>query len=161
LLLLSSFHSGNIPFLQIAREVIAALLIMLFLYAGLSKWLDFRTFIGEMNNQPFPKGLIPFLVWAIPSLEITIVIALVIERTRMVGLYTSFVFMTLFTTYASAILLHFFAYIPCSCGGLIRRLSWRQHLVFNFFFVILSITGIILQHRKSSKTNLITKNSFV
>jgi putative oxidoreductase len=145
---------------QVFLESIAALLIMLFLYASLSKFLDFRTFIGEMNNQPFPNFLTPFLVWFIPLFEIAIVLALIIERTRLLGLYASFVVMTLFSIYAMTILLHFFAYVPCSCGGVISKLTWRQHLVFNLFFVTLSVTGIVLQRRKHFKT-IITKNSFV
>src|SRR5258706_8220852 len=148
---------------QVLLETISALLIMLFLYASISKFLDFHTFIGEMNNQPLPNVLTPFLVWTIPSLEIAISLALIIERTRLAGLYTSFVLMTLFTIYACSVLIHFFAYIPCSCGGVISKLNWSQHLVFNLFFVTLSVTGIILQRGKHFKTITTTKNknSFV
>jgi hypothetical protein len=134
---------------------------MLFLYASVSKFLDFQRFIGEMNNQPLPNSWTPFLVWAVPSLEIAISVALIFERTRMAGFIASLALMTLFTVYAAAILLHFFAYVPCSCGGVIRKLTWPQHLVFNLFFVGLSVTGIILQRRSSSKSIIITKNSFV
>jgi len=134
---------------------------MLFLYASISKFLDFQRFTGEMNNQPLPKSWTPFLVWTVPSLEIAISVALIFERTRMVGFITSLALMTLFTVYAAAILLHFFAYVPCSCGGVIRKLTWPQHLVFNLFFVGLSVMGIILQRRSSSKSIFITKNSFV
>lgn len=146
---------------QVFLESISALLIMLFLYASISKFLDFQKFIGEMNNQPFPNFLTPFLVWAIPSLEIAIALTLIIERTRLVGLYASFVLMFLFTIYASAVLLHFFAWVPCSCGGVISKLNWRQHLVFNLFFVAISVIGIILQRRKHFKTIITIKNSFV
>jgi hypothetical protein len=134
---------------------------MLFLYASVSKFLDFQRFIGEMNNQPLPNSWTPFLVWTVPSLEIAISLALIFERTRMVGLIASLVLMTLFTIYTAVILLHFFDYVPCSCGGVIRKLSWPQHLVFNLFFVALSVLGIILQRRSFFKSILITKNSFV
>jgi hypothetical protein len=134
---------------------------MLFLYASVSKFLDFQRFIGEMNNQPFPNSWTPFLVLTVPSFEIAISLALIFERTRMVGLIASLVLMTLFTIYTAVILLHFFDYVPCSCGGVIRKLSWPQHLVFNLFFVALSVIGIILQRRSFFKSILITKNSFV
>jgi hypothetical protein len=146
---------------QVVLESISALLIMLFLYASVSKFLDFTRFIGEMNNQPLPNSWTPFLVWTVPSVEIAISVALIFERTRMVGLIASLALMTLFTIYAGAILLHFFAYVPCSCGGVIRKLTWPQHLVFNLFFVALSVIGIILQRRSSFKSIFITKNSFV
>jgi putative oxidoreductase len=148
---------------QVFIECIAALLIMLFLYASLSKFLDFKTFTGEMNNQPLPNSWTPFLVWFIPCTEIAISLALMIERTRLWGFYASTVLMGLFTVYTIIILFHYFSYIPCSCGGVIKRLTWKQHLVFNLFFVALSIRGAILQRRKSYHSLFITnkKNSYV
>jgi putative oxidoreductase len=148
---------------QVTLECISALLILLFLYASLSKFMDFKTFTGEMNNQPLPNSWTPFLVWFIPSTEIALSIALIFERTRLLGLYGSLVLMGLFTVYTSIILMHFFAYVPCSCGGIIKRLTWRQHLVFNLFFVALSISGVIIQRRKVYSSIIITKNknSFV
>jgi len=146
---------------QVTLEAIAALLILLFLYAGVSKFLEFDRFIGEMNNQPFPNAWTPFLVWTIPLLEINIAIALMFERTRLPGLIASFILMTLFTLYTGSVLLHFFAYVPCSCGGVIRKLSWPQHMVFNLFFVALSILGIVLQRRKFFTPIFITKKNLV
>ena len=135
---------------QIILECISSLLIMLFLYASISKFLDFKKFTDDMNNQPFPNSLTPFLVWTIPSVEIAISLALLFERTRMAGFYASLVLMSLFTIYTGSVLMHFFQYIPCSCGGVIRKLSWPQHMVFNLFFVVISIAGIIIQYRKST-----------
>ncbi|MDO6432276.1 hypothetical protein Q4E93_16865 [Flavitalea sp. BT771] len=146
---------------QVTLEAIAALLILLFLYAGISKFLEFDRFIGEMNNQPFPNSWTPFLVWTIPSLEIVIALTLMFERTRLPGLIASLILMTLFTLYTGSVLLHFFAYVPCSCGGVIRKLSWPQHMVFNLFFVALSVLGIILQRRKFFTSIFITKKNLV
>ena len=146
---------------QILLECISALLIMLFLYASISKFLDFYTFTGEMNNQPLPNSWTPFLVWFIPCSEILMCIALLFERTRLIGFYAALFFMSLFTIYSIIIILNFFGRIPCSCGGVIKRLTWRQHIVLNLFFVGLSISGIVLQRRKFFKSITITKNSFV
>jgi putative oxidoreductase len=141
------------PKKQLFLELIASLLIMLFLYASISKFIDFRRFIGEMNNQPLPNSLTPFLVWTLPSLEMAIAVALIFERSRLAGFYASLALMLLFTIYAGSILLHFFKYVPCSCGGVIRKLTWTQHMIFNIFFVLLSVAGIVLQTRKF-KSNL-------
>ncbi len=148
---------------QVILETISALLIMLFLYASISKFLDFRTFIGETNNQPLPNSLTPFIVWTVPSLEIAIALALMFDRTRLAGFYASLGLMILFTLYTGIILMHFFRYIPCSCGGVIRKLTWKQHLVFNLFFVALSVIGILLKRGIFFKTIITTKNknSFV
>lgn len=147
---------------QVVLECIAALLILLFLYASVSKFLDFKRFIDEMNNQPLPNSWTPFLVWAIPLLEIAISVALLFEYTRLIGFYASLILMVLFTLYTGIILLHFFPYIPCSCGGVIRKLTWTQHLFLNLCFVSLSILGVILQRRKYFKSIFITnKHSLV
>ena len=148
---------------QVLQECISALLILLFVYASLSKFIDWKTFYGEMHNQPLPKSWTPFLVWIIPCTEIGISVSLVFERTRLLGFYASLVVMGLFTIYTGVILLHFFPYIPCSCGGVIKRLTWRQHLVLNLFFVALSVVGIVIQRRKRFNSIIITKNknSFV
>jgi putative oxidoreductase len=134
---------------KIIIEIISSLLILLFLYASVSKWLAFKTFIGEMNNQPFPNWMTPFLVWTIPILEVLIVVGLIFEKTRVQSLYASLFLMLAFTIYTVAILLHSFEYIPCSCGGVIRKLTWPQHLFFNLFFVGISLLGIILKKRES------------
>ena len=132
---------------KIIIEIISSLLILLFLYASVSKWLAFRTFIGEMNNQPFPNWMTPFLVWSIPFIEVLIAVGLIFEKTRVQSFYASLILMLAFTIYTVAILLHAFKYIPCSCGGVIRKLTWPQHLFFNLFFVGISILGIILKKR--------------
>src|SRR5580700_6414849 len=141
---------------QVLIECVCALLILLFLYASVSKFLDFKTFIDQMNNQPLPNSWTPFLVWSIPLVEIIISITLLFEYTRLLGLYASLVVMVIFTIYTGIVLLHFFPYIPCSCGGVIRHLTWTQHLILNLCYVSLSILGIILQHRKYFKPIFIT-----
>jgi putative oxidoreductase len=146
---------------QVVLECIAALLILLFLYASVSKFLDFKRFIDEMNNQPLPNSWTPFLVWGIPFLEIAISATLLFEYTRLLAFYASLVLMTLFTIYSIMILAHFFPYVPCSCGGVIRKLTWPQHLVLNLFYVALSVFGLILQRSKHFKPIFINKHSFV
>jgi putative oxidoreductase len=132
---------------KIIIEIISSLLILLFLYASVSKWLAFKTFIGDMNNQPFPNWMTPYLVTAIPVIEVLIAVGLIFEKTRVPALYASFVLMTAFTIYTVAVLAHAFKYVPCSCGGVIKKLTWPQHLFFNLFFVSISLLGIWLKKR--------------
>ena len=149
---------------QVLLECISALLILLFVYASLSKFLDFHTFYREMDNQPLPNSWTPVLVWVIPCTEIAISVSLIFERTRLLGLYGALVVMGLFTIYTGIILMHFFPYVPCSCGGVIKRLTWTQHLILNLFFVAISIVAVIFQTRKRFNQIFITKktkNSFV
>jgi len=133
---------------KIVVEVICSLLVLLFLYTSLSKWLAFKTFTGEMNNQPFPNWMTPWLVWILPVGEVLIVLALLFEKTRMKGLWASLILMSLFTIYTALILLKVFKRIPCSCGGVIKHLNWNQHLVFDCICVLLSSTAVLLYQPK-------------
>jgi hypothetical protein len=132
---------------KIIIEIISSLLILLFLYASVSKWLAFKTFIGDMNNQPFPNWMTPYLVTIIPVAEVLIALGLIFEKTRVPALYASLILMMAFTIYTVAVLSHAFKYVPCSCGGVIKKLTWPQHLFFNLFFVSISLLGIWLKKR--------------
>ena len=134
-------------------EIVVLLLVVLFLYTGVSKLVDFKGFTYDLNNQPFPNSFTPFLRWIIPFTEIAIVVALLFEKTRLIGLYSSLVLMTLFTIYTALVLFHVFKYVPCSCGGVIKHLTWPQHLLFNLFFVGITFTAIKQHKREKLKIN--------
>jgi hypothetical protein len=135
-------------------EVIAFLLMLLFLFASVSKWLAFKTFIGDINNQPFPNWLTPWITNLLPPIEVLIVLALMFEKTRTAGFYASLILMSAFSIYSAAVLLKFFNYIPCSCGGIIKNLTWRENLLLNLFFVAISIAGIVLRKNRFGKEGL-------
>ena len=126
---------------------ICALLILLFLYTGFSKFFDMWTFKYDLSNQPFPVMLQHIFLYAVPITETLISILLFFERTRMTGLVAAMGLMALFTLYTATILLHFFPFMPCGCGGVIRMLTWPQHLIFNLFFLSISIWGITIQRQ--------------
>lgn len=127
------------------------LLVFLFVYTASSKLMDMDSFLSALRNQPLPRFSIPVLVWLVPISELIIALFLLFDATRWWGLLGSFVLMLFFTIYIALVLLHVFQKVPCSCGGVIRQLSWRQHLVFNIFFLIVAYTGIKLfmhEHRE-------------
>ena len=131
---------------------ICMVLVILFSYTAISKLLDIPAFKYDMHNQPLPHWIRYNLVYFLPSMELLIVIALLFELTRTIGLFLSLSIMLLFTAYTVLILSGAFHRIPCSCGGIIKNLTWTQHLFFNLFFVGLSIWAIVLQvHLKQSK----------
>ncbi|MGN6801262.1 MAG: MauE/DoxX family redox-associated membrane protein [Ginsengibacter sp.] len=49
----------------------------------------------------------------------------------------------MFTTYLLYMILTK-STLPCSCGGAIQKLSWRQHIFFNTFFILISIVAIYI-----------------
>jgi hypothetical protein len=132
-------------------EIITSLLVFLFIYAALSKLLEFDKFKYQLSQSPFIAGSSRFIVWVIPFGEILISILLISKRTRFAGLYLSFFLMLLFTGYLF-IMLKYSSYLPCSCGGVLSNMSWKQHFVFNLIFTGLSLSGIMMQDRIQTKT---------
>ncbi|AYL94212.1 MauE/DoxX family redox-associated membrane protein [Mucilaginibacter celer] len=129
---------------KILTEVIAALLALLFLYAGFSKLVNMPAFTRAMHNQPFPSWFADALIWTIPPAEIIFALGLFFDRTRKYAAYAYLILMGLFSLYIAAILLHLFPRVPCSCGGVIQALSWGQHLLFNLCFTGLALAFIFL-----------------
>lgn len=136
---------------KIVVELISFLLMSLFLYVAFSKWLDFRQFKNDIDNQPFSNAITPWIIYSFPPIEVLITLALMFERTRTVGLYASLILMSAFSIYTAAVLLKLFPYVPCSCGGIVRNLSWIQHLFLNLFFVAISLVGILLRRNRFGK----------
>lgn len=127
-------------------ELIVGLLILLFVYTATSKFLEFSSFRYVLSGSPLIGSMAPVVAWAIPALEYAICLLLFFPLTRYWGLLASFVLMLLFTGYIGY-MLAFSPQLPCSCGGVIRQLSWKQHLVFNIFFTLLALVGIWLYRK--------------
>jgi len=136
-------------------EIIAALLVFLFLYAAVSKLLDLDKFVYQLGQSPFITNISRFVAWAIPSAEILVSIALIIRRTRLAGLYLSLFLMLLFTGYIY-MMLQYSSYLPCSCGGILSAMSWKQHFVFNLAVTALSLLGITAQHTGAKEVVIIS-----
>jgi putative oxidoreductase len=129
--------------LQRTIQLIAALLIFLFVYTATSKFLDFNSFKLTLHASPLITDKNILVAWAIPVVELITAALLLIPRTRLFGLYSSLGIMTVFTLYLGYMLL-FTPNRPCVCGGVIKTMSWNGHLVFNCFFVLLSLMAIRL-----------------
>lgn len=130
------------------KELIKFLLIVLFVYTAVSKLMDFDQFKGQMYQQALPHEMATVLIWTIPGIEIIVALMLLFDRTSLQGLYLSAFLMILFTGYIALVLLNYFGRVPCSCGGVIKTLGWKLHLVFNLFFMLLSFLGIYVTYKE-------------
>ncbi len=130
--------------------VINYLFVLLFVYAAISKLLDFNTFQNQLGQSPLLSTYAHWVVWAVPLSEILIAILLCINRFRILGLYGFYGLMVMFTTYI-IIILNFTSYTPCSCGGVLEELGWTEHLIFNIVFIILSVLSILFLSNKKNK----------
>ncbi|HEV3249306.1 MAG TPA: MauE/DoxX family redox-associated membrane protein [Puia sp.] len=130
-------------------DIICILFIILFIYAATSKLFDYDNFKAQLGRSPLLARFWNW-IWVVPTIEIIIAGLLPFPTTKLFGLYASFSLMTMFTAYIFAIL-RFSEFIPCSCGGVLSRMSWTVHLWFNVTCILLALTGIILQsNRKAS-----------
>ncbi|QJD95971.1 hypothetical protein HH214_08820 [Mucilaginibacter robiniae] len=132
--------SGHI-FLQLS----SSLLIMLWVYAALSKLLDFTHFQQQLHKQVLPAAWLPWVAWLLPLGELLMAGLLGFARTRVPGLYASLAALIVFTVYIGLALGHVFRRVPCSCGGILEHMSWPVHLIFNLFFLALTACSIILK----------------
>lgn len=133
-------------------QLICALLIVLWIYTALSKWVDIGMFRSQLNQQPIPDWSTGLLVWLLPAIELTAAGLLMFERTRRAGLLLSFSLMLLFTGYVAMAVLGYWENVPCSCGGVLNTLGWKEHLWFNLIFTAIAAIGIQLSklHRKGN-----------
>jgi uncharacterized membrane protein YphA (DoxX/SURF4 family) len=127
-------------------EVIALLFVFLFLYTAVSKLMDFSVFKAQLSESPVLRPVAGIITWALPLTEVLVSFFLFSPRWRLKAFYACLVLMLSFTGYIIAILT-FSKHLPCSCGGVLAQLSWRDHLIFNAVFIALSVVGIFLGER--------------
>lgn len=130
-------------------SLIAVVLIILFSYTAIAKLIDMSEFERQLAGQELPSWAKAPLVWLIPAAELLLSVLLIIPATRLPGLYGSALLMTLFTGYTGLVVVGYFDRTPCSCGGVLRSMGFEAHLVFNLFFLALSILGIYRFHSQN------------
>ncbi|WP_431609256.1 DoxX family protein [Chryseobacterium sp. 'Rf worker isolate 10'] len=121
--------------------------ILLFCYAAVSKLLDFENFQLQLAQSPLLSAFAGFISYAVIIVELIISLLLCVPKTRIMGLYASLSLMSGFTIYIFLIL-NYSDFIPCSCGGILEKLGWTEHLIFNMICVALAAAGIILYEQR-------------
>lgn len=131
--------------------LIVGLLSLLFMYAAVVKAMDYGLFLSDMSKSPllvkYDKTL---LGPGVLGVEFLIVALLSFGATRKSGLFLSFFVMLLFTLYLST-LYFFYTNIPCSCGGILGKMSYPAHIAFNGVFTLLAATGVLLYKTNNAK----------
>lgn len=122
----------------------SVLLVALWGYAALSKFADYPRFVAQMQLAPVPlmKSLAPFLGIGVPVTELILVVFLFTDRFRRTALRLSFFLLLSFNIYIF-LMLKSGLELPCTCGGLISKLGWRQHLIFNTVFMFIALFPLI------------------
>lgn len=125
-------------------DIICGLLILLFAYTAFSKLLAFGKFRSVLKEAPFIANYAAVIAVLIPAVELMIVLLLLLPRARKTGLVAAASLLLVFTAYLAFMILTD-PNLPCSCGGVVQQLSWKQHIAFNIFFIVLGITAIYFQ----------------
>ncbi|HEU4473175.1 MAG TPA: MauE/DoxX family redox-associated membrane protein [Flavisolibacter sp.] len=132
----------------------ASFLILLFVYTACSKLLHASQFIQTMRLTPFAGRFASSLAWMVPGIELLISMLLFLPSTRRRGLFYAFLLMLSFTLYVGAMLL-LLPNLPCSCGGVIKSMGWKTHLVFNAACTLLAWTGWRVSSNDRRTSNLL------
>jgi putative oxidoreductase len=112
-------------------HIIPLLLIILWVYAAVSKLVDYELFLDQLKRQPLPAWAPGLLSWALPATEITTAVLLCVENTLNYGMVASCIMLACFTIYTGLALSGAYGSIPCSCGGIFSFMQWKGHLIFN------------------------------
>ena len=131
---------------QLIVDIVAGLFVLLFLYTAIMKLKDIRFFSGSMSHTPFLRPYATLLAGMIPAVEVAITILLIVPATRFWGLMLATGLMAIFTLYV-AYILSSMKELPCSCGGVLQQMNWREHLLFNISFFVAGILGILTHKR--------------
>jgi hypothetical protein len=134
-------------------DIISAVFILLFTYTAISKLGNLRSFRIVLTRSPLIGDKAVIMAWIVPLTELVVAGLLFFVSTRGLGLKASFLLMVLFTLYIGYMLV-FTPHLPCSCGGVIRQLSWKEHLVFNIALTGLVAWGIALVKKRNRLTRI-------
>ena len=132
--------------IEIVKDLTCYLLIFLFTYTGLTKLIDHTVFKSSILQSPIIGNYATLISLLIPLLELSIVVMLAFDKYRQKGFLFSLLLMTAFTIYIIYMIL-FIPHLPCSCGGILKELSWSNHLLFNSFVILLILVSLLSQNK--------------
>lgn len=129
---------------KLFAEVLKSLLVLLFVYTATSKLIDYPLFRGTLSQSPLLYQASGVIAIVLPVAELLIALLLVTPTTVKIGFQASFVLISLFSLYIAYMLITQNK-LPCSCGGVLSIMTWKQHLVFNFAFMVIAFLGVYIQ----------------
>lgn len=123
------------------------LCMALFLYTAYAKITDHDRFLKGLIRVNLINSKAPIIAYAVPAVEVAVALLLLIPATVKTGLYLFIAVMSAFTVYIAAAMI-WEKKLPCHCGGAIEKLTWSQHIWFNFAFIAIAAMGLRLIQTK-------------
>ena len=99
-------------------------------------------------------GMAVLLSWLIPSANLFTALLLIVPKSYRIGFIGALIMLVCYTAYLTIMLITQHD-LPCSCGGLIKSLTWNEQVMFNLLLIALALTGLWLDRfRKSLYTDI-------
>lgn len=136
------------------------LFILLFIYAAVSKLTDFQNFKIQLAQSPLLTAFASFIAYAVIGMEVLIAVLLCFSITRKTGLYLFLGLMSAFSVYIYLILNHS-PFVPCSCGGVLEKMGWDEHLAFNLLICMLALACCLYADTGRSLNRRLLLSGFV
>lgn len=143
---------------QYVLQFICNIFIFLFVYTALSKLHEFNLFKSVLQKSPLIGAKSETVAVLLPAFELLVASLLFIPKTRRMGLYSTSILMSIFTIYIGYMIL-FTPHLPCSCGGVIKQMTWKQHLIFNLVLTSVSVLAIVMDSKYPSPRKQTTNPS--
>lgn len=127
----------------IFTHIVSIVLIFIWVYAAISKALTFETFQAQLAQSPIVSPWTGVISYGLIFIEIFVSVLLILPKYRRLGLFFSIILISSMTFYIFMVL-KFSPYIPCSCGGILEKMNWSQHLIFNCVILIVSFLSYLM-----------------
>lgn len=127
-------------------RITSAVFIFLFAYTAINKMADVPGFIFSIGRHPLFSSYAKLIAWSVIILEFVSVIFLFHPSFRLYGFFLTSTLMLAFTVYIGT-MLWLSDNLPCSCGGVLKELSWSSHFYLNIFLSGLSLAGLVVEIR--------------
>lgn len=111
-----------------AANIVTALLIIVFVFAGTIMLLNYEAFRGQLSNHPLTTDYAAGIAWRLPAFQLILSYFLLWQKSRLPALYTSFVLLL-----STAI---------CMITA-IPVMPWPLLFTMNVILLLLTITGIL------------------
>ncbi|MFM9402723.1 MauE/DoxX family redox-associated membrane protein [Myroides odoratimimus] len=135
--------------------IVRYFVVLLFVYAAISKLITFEEFKVQLTQSPLLSMYAGVIAYLVVISELVIAFLLTLRSTRLLGLYLSYSLMVAFTIYIYLIL-NYSDFIPCSCGGVLEKLGWNEHLWFNIIISVLILLSIFYTEDKPKRFYLLS-----
>ncbi|EHO11001.1 hypothetical protein HMPREF9714_01430 [Myroides odoratimimus CCUG 12901] len=129
--------------------------VLLFVYAAISKLITFEEFKVQLTQSPLLSMYAGVIAYLVVISELVIAFLLTLRSTKLLGLYLSYSLMVAFSIYIYLIL-NYSDFIPCSCGGVLEKLGWNEHLWFNIIVSVLILLSIFYTEDKPKRFYLLS-----